>query len=130
MLNLPNTSAALLVVTGSAVASIAVHASFNDLSIPSTTVIAGAQNTLIGAMGSTVVVASPPAAFDRNVKFLSVLNTSGSPCVVTIQQTDDGVLFLPLFSITLLGGYAIHYSTDADGFVVYDTSGRRLLGSS
>jgi len=126
MLNLPTATSELLVVTGSGVNEIAVHASFNDIGILTQVVVPGATDTIITTAMTTVAVASPPAGFDRNIKFLTVTNTSGSPCAISIQQT-DGVTPIPLFSIILLPGYSIQYSTDADGFVVLNPFGRALV---
>lgn len=128
MLNLPTTTSKILVGTGSAVSSIAVHASFDDLGIVSRTVNPGAKNTLITLMATTVVVPPPPPTFDRNVKFLSIQNTSAVPCAIIVQQT-DGTNFITIFSILLQSGYTIQYDTDADGFRVYDTLGRILLAN-
>jgi hypothetical protein len=129
VLNLPTTISKILVGTGAAVASIAVHASFDDLGIVSRTVNPGAKNTLITTIATTVVVTPPPPTFDRNVKFLSILNTSSTPCAIIVQQT-DGAKFITIFSILLQPGFLIQYDTDADGFRVYDALGRILLANS
>lgn len=129
MLNLPTTTSRILVVTGSAVNSIAVHASFDDLGIPTRTVNPGALNTIITTATTTAVVQAPGPSSDRNVKFLSIQNTSANPCVVTVQQT-SGPVTVTLFSVNLLAGYTLQYNTDSDGFRVYDDTGRILLGSN
>jgi hypothetical protein len=123
MLNLSTPSTLLQIATGSAVASIAVHASYVDLS-PFATVPA-AINTLITTATTTTVVPAPADGTDRNVKFLSIRNTSGAACQVAVQIT-DGSLVVSLFNINLLPGYLIQYDGDGDGFVVYDNLGNRL----
>jgi hypothetical protein len=129
VLNLPTPTSRILVVTGSAVNTIAVHASFGDLGIPTRTVTAGALNTAITAATTTAVVQAPGANVDRNVKFLSIQNTSALPCAVTVQQT-SGPSTVTLFSVNLLAGFTLQYNTDSDGFRVYDTTGRILMGST
>lgn len=125
MLNLPTTVSQILVITSAPVNSIAVHASFIDIG-PSNAVIPGALDTTILLAATTVVVPSPLPTFSRNVKFLSVTNTSGLPCGVTIQQT-DGATAISLFNITLQPGYTIQYDTDGNGFRVYNAAGRILV---
>lgn len=126
MLNLPTTSSEIMVVTGSGVSSIAVHASFIDVTAGSNNTVPGALNTLITTATSTVVVPSPAPTVDRNVKFLSLQNTSNVSCLVTVLHT-DGVSLIPLLPpLTLLSGYTLQYDTDGNSFVLYDTSGRRL----
>jgi|SRR5579863_6057024 len=129
MLNLPTTTSELVVVAGAGTTSLEVHASFDDLLQPRT-VTQGAQNTPVIAGPGTVTVVSPPAAStDRNVKFLSVLN-SGATCPVSVQKTRDGATFVELFALSLTAGYLLQYDTDADGWRVYDDTGRVLEGGS
>jgi hypothetical protein len=124
VLNLSSTSSLLQVVTGSGVNSIVVHVSFVDLE--GTTVTPGEQNTIITTATTTTIVPAPGATTDRNVKFISVQNTSGADCQVAIQHT-DGVNVVDLFNIDLLAGYTIQYNTDGSGFVCYDNDGRILV---
>ena len=86
MLLLSSTSSVLQVVTGTAVDAIEVQASWVDLM--GTTVTPGDVNTVVTTAATTVVVPSPAGATQRNIKYLSVFNTSGSPCPVTIQHFD------------------------------------------
>jgi len=126
MLNLPTITSALLLVTGSAVTTIEVHVSFVDLGLVSTIVTPGAENSLITTATTTTIAPSPGANTDRNVKFLSVQNTSAAPCQVTIQQT-DGTNVVDLFNINLLPGYTMQYNSDGNGFVVYNNLGYILV---
>ena len=126
MLNLPTTTSELVVVAGAGATSLEVHASFDDLLQPRT-VSQGAQNTPIAAPGTSTVVPGPAANTDRNVKFLSILN-SGATCPVTVRKTRDGATFVDLFSVSLTASYLLQYDTDADGWRVYDNTGRILEG--
>jgi hypothetical protein len=112
----------MLVVTGTPVSSILVHASWVDLG-PSTQVSPNSQNTPITTAATTTIVPAPPAGVDRNVKFFSINNTSGSDCAVTVQIT-DGVNTVNMFGpITLHAGWMIQYNSDGSGTVVYDNKG-------
>ena len=122
MLNLSTPTTLLQAVTGSAVSSVAVHASFVDLGIATGSVVPGSKNTLIAASATTVIVPPPAAGIDRNVKFLSVNNASPSPCAVTIQVT-DGAVAVDLFSVVLPSTWTIQYNSDGSGFVLYDGGG-------
>lgn len=125
MLNLPTPITTLQVVTGAPVNTIAVHASFNDLTVAGTPVNPNWQNTAITLAATTTVVAAPAAGFDRNVKFLSVNNASLLPCAVTVQLFDGGVTPFVLFGpVTLLPAWSLHYNTDGHGFVLYDAAGK------
>jgi hypothetical protein len=110
------------VVTGSGVNAINVYAAFNDLSILTQIVTPGEQTEVITTATTTIVVSSPGAGFVRNVKFLSVINSSLLPCKITISHF-DGTTTASVFSINLLSGYLIQYNTDGVGFRVYDTFG-------
>ncbi len=88
MLNLPTTTSKVLVVTGSAVVSIAVHASWADLG-PANAVTPNSQNTPpITTATTTTVVPPPGAGIDRNVKFLAINNQSALDCSIAVQITD------------------------------------------
>jgi hypothetical protein len=122
VLNLPTTSAILQLVTGSAVNAIQVHASWIDLI--GTTVTPGVTAIpAITAATVTTIVPAPAAGVDRNVKFISVVNTSGSSCFVIVQRV-DGAIVTQLFPTTLGPGWILQYNTDGDGFVVYDNTGK------
>jgi hypothetical protein len=126
MLNLPTTTSLIQVVTGAAVNAIEIHASWIDLSIPTQAVAPGDGDQTLTTAATRVVVPPPPVGFVRNAKFLSINNTSATPCPVTVQHF-DGATLVNLFSITLLPLYTIQYNTDGVGFVVYDEGGCILL---
>lgn len=131
MLNLPTNSSKILVITGAAVSSIAVFSSWVDLGtapppppVLPQPVTPNALNTIITTATITTVVPSPPAGSARNVKFLSVTNTSALPCLITIQNF-DGTTAVTLFpTFALPSGWSIQYNTDGDGFRVYDQNGK------
>ena len=122
MLNLPTPASTLQIVTGSAVTTIAVHASTVDLG-PGTAVTPRAFNTPIIAAATTVVVPAPGVGVDRNVKFLSINNESASSCVVTVQIA-DGINTVNVFGpVPLPSGWTVQYNSDGNGFVLYDNFG-------
>lgn len=126
MLNLPTTTSRIQVVTGGAVDAIEVQASWIDLALATAAVAPGDKDAAILTSGTTIVVPPPPVGFVRNAKFLSINNTSATPCAVTVQHF-DGTTTVNLFSITLLPAYTIQYNTDGVGFVVYDAGGCILM---
>jgi hypothetical protein len=130
VLNLATAVSRLQLVTGAAVVDIAVHASFLDLSISGTATTPGDLNTAISLIGVTPIVPPPLAGINRNVKFLSIQNTSGLSCPVAVQRF-DGVKATNLFAMTLSAGWTIQYNTDGAGFVVYDQLGniQQVLGT-
>jgi hypothetical protein len=127
VLNLPTPTTIIQIVTGSAVTSITTFASWVDLQIAGNNVVPGSTGVVINGAGTTPIVGAPAAGYSRNVKYLSIVNTSALPCVITIQET-NGTITVPLFqSFTLLPGYSIQYNTDGDGFRVYDSTGHILV---
>ncbi len=108
------------VVTGSAVVSIPVHASWVDLS--GTTVTPSRLNTSITTAATTTVVTSPAASTQRNLKFLSIRNVHAtSSNDITVQHT-DGTTVVVLIKVTLLAGYSLVYN-DVSGWELLDTNG-------
>ena len=128
MLNLPTTASVLQVVTGSPVSTIAVHASWADSPEPTASpVLPNSLGTPITTATTTPVVPAPAPGTNRNVKFLSVNNTSASPCVITVQVF-DGTNAIPVWGpFSLPAGWAVHYNTDVKGFVLYDSTGSEQL---
>jgi hypothetical protein len=132
VLNLPTTSTLLQLVTGAAVSSISVHASWMDMSLSGTAVDPGSANTQVSSATTATIVSPPGPGVNRNVKFLSVQNTSAVACPVAIQHF-DGANAINLFAPTTLpAGWTIQYNTDGVGFVLYDQIGniRETLGGS
>lgn len=123
MLNLPTTSALLQIVTGAAVTSIAVHASWLDMSLVGTAVDPGSLDTAITTMATTTVAPSPGPGVNRNVKFLSVQNTSVSACPVVVQHFDGSLAVNISPPTNLPAGWTLQYNTDGVGFVLYDQIG-------
>lgn len=112
MLLLTSTSDILRVVTGSAVSTITVHASWLDNA--SGTMTPGRTNTAITTATTTTVVAAPGASTQRNIKGLFVTNNSaGSATQITVQQF-DGTTSVDLIGVTLLPGENIILNTEGD----------------
>jgi len=121
MILLTTTSSVIQIVTGEAVNSINVQASFIDVA---TSIIGGNPsyaNTLITTATTTTVVPSPASSTQRALKNLDVYNSSVASCQVTIQHT-DGTTTVDLFNYTLLTGESIHFA-EGRGWYVYDANG-------
>ena len=109
-----------MVVTGSAVTTITVHADWVDNA--SGTITPGRTNTNITTATTTTVVASPAASTQRNVKGLYITNNSAaSSSQVTVQQF-DGTTSTDILGVTLLAGENL--ILDAEGsWHHHDTQG-------
>lgn len=119
MILLTSTTDELLIVTGAAVNTINVQATFVDLDGLNLT--PNRKNTLITTATTTVVVPSPPASTQRALKNLCVYNSSASPCDVTIQHT-DGTTDVDIFNYTMATDESIYWS-EGRGFYVVDALG-------
>ena len=112
MLLLTSTSDLIQVVT-SAAASVVVHASYIDNNAGTITP-ARTNTAAITSATTTTVVASPSASVQRNVKFLNIVNNSGSASTnVTVQHT-DGTNVIELISVTLLPSEDLVLSSTGD----------------
>lgn len=119
MIILASTSDKLQVVTGSAVTNIDVHASWIDNNAG--TITPGRTNTRINTATTTDVVAATAASTYRNVKLLTIRNTSaGTSSAVTIQHT-DGTTAVSLWYGILQGGMTVQ--VDEAGRVTVFTAG-------
>jgi hypothetical protein len=130
MLNLASTAALIQLVTGAGVNAIQVHASFVDLNNATNAVTPGTQDTSITTATTTTIVGSPGANTDRNVKFITITNTSGSSCPVTVQHVDGlgNVVSLWVSGFTLPSGWMLEYNTDGNGWVLYNSLGTIQAG--
>lgn len=111
MLLLTSTSDILRVVTGSAVSTITVHASWVDNA--SGTVTPGRTNTNITTATTTTIVASPGASTQRNIKTVGITNNSSSSCTITVQHF-DGTNSVDLMGVTLLAGENLYLLESGD----------------
>jgi hypothetical protein len=119
MIILGSTSDLIQVITGSAVTSQVVHASWVDNA--SGTITPGRTNTSITGAATTTVVASPGSSTYRNVKFLSVRNTHASSSnAITIQHT-DGTTVVVLWYGILMAGMSVQI--DEGGKITVFTAG-------
>jgi hypothetical protein len=107
MLLLTSTSDILRVVTGSAVATIGVHASWVDNNAG--TITPGRTNTAISTATTTTVVGAPAASTQRNVQSLIITNNHASLATTVVLQHFDGTTSVDLFSVTLLAGENLNF---------------------
>jgi hypothetical protein len=111
MIILASTSSKIQVITGSAVSTQQVHASWVDNAAG--TITPGATNTLITSAATTDIVAAPASSTYRNVKFISVRNSHAtSQNAITIQHT-DGTNVVVLWYGILLGGMMVQIDENA-----------------
>jgi hypothetical protein len=114
MILLTSTSDKLQIVT-SAAAAIDVHASWVDNT--ATAVTPGRTNSTITTAATTVVVGTPAASTQRNVKTLHVRNKHATASTdVTVQHT-DGAIVVELYKATLVAGGMLQY-VDDEGFEI------------
>jgi len=110
MLLLTSISDLIQIITGTATATIEVHASYVDLS--GSAVTPGRTNTRITAAATTTILASPAASTQRNVKGIYITNTStGTNCRVVVTHT-DGTNTVELMGFTLLPGENMIFSEE------------------
>ena len=109
MLLLTSTSDIVTVIT-SAAASIVTHVSYVDNN--SGTVTPARTNTAaINTATTTTVVASPASGVQRNVKFLSLANVSGSVTTNVTVSHSDGTNVIELISVALLPSESLSFSS-------------------
>ena len=112
MILLTSTSDILRVVTGAAVSTLTVHASYVDNS--SGTITPARTNTNITTATTTTVVASPAASTQRNVRTLGITNNSSSASTQVTVQHFDGATSTDLMGVTLLPGENLILSEEGD----------------
>ena len=126
MLLLTSTSDKVQVITGTAGASIDVHASYVDNN--SGTITPGRTNVVgISTATTTDIVGSPGSGVQRNVKGIYITNTSASVSTqVTVVHT-DGTNVADLMGVTLLPGENLGYREDGS-WVHRDAQGGEYAG--
>lgn len=124
MLLLASTSDIIRVVTGSAVSTQEVHASYVDLS--GGTVTPGRTNTAITTATTTTVVASPSSNTYRTVKTLTIRNSHASSSNDITIEHYDGTTAIDLLKVTLAAGECLQYHEGA-GFWFTDALGRQKV---
>lgn len=112
MLLLTSTSDIIRIVTGSAVSTITVHASWVDNA--SGTITPGRTNTNITTATTTTIVASPGASTQRNVKAIGITNNNASTSTTVKVQHFDGTTSTDLMGVTLLPGENLYLLEDGD----------------
>lgn len=111
MLLLTTTLDVLRVMTGTAVTTIGVHASWVDNM--SSTITPGSSRANITTAATTTIVAAPAAATQRNIKGVSIENNHASASTQITVQNFDGTSAYDLISVTLLAGEKL--SLDENG---------------
>lgn len=112
MLLLTSTSDIIRIVTGSAVSTITVHASWVDNA--SGTITPGRTNTNITTATTTTVVAAPGASTQRNVRTIGITNNSASASTTVTVQHYDGTTSTDLMGVTLLPGENLYLLESGD----------------
>lgn len=103
MILLTSVSDVIRIITGSAVAAgIGVHASYVDNA--SGTITPGRTNSIITTAATTTVVGSPAASTQRNLRTLTIENSSATTSTTVEVQHFDGTNAVGLMGVTLLPG--------------------------
>lgn len=114
MLLLTSTSGQLNLQTTTG-ALIDVHATYVDTS--GVTITPGRKNTAITAAATSVIVASPAASTQRNIKTVHCRNKDPALACTLILQVFDGASTFPLYQAVLNPGDMLEL-TDMGGFQV------------
>ena len=132
MLLLTKANAQLRVVAADATPVLRVHASwvdnegYDDKGRPS--IKPDSWNVAIDAAGSAVVVASPAANVQRNIRLLSIYNKGTETALFAVEHF-DGTAASELISIELAAGYTLTW-TEAGWSTEPDTSSTAYSGFS
>lgn len=127
MLFLTSTSDLLQIVTGGTQV-LDVHASFIDLNASGANVNNERTNLTISTATTTTIVSSPASNVQRDVGFLSVLNTdTTNAAAISIQHT-DGTNVETLFKFSLPPKYVLTFFNGQ--WMVFDDLGRQQVGVS
>ena len=128
MLNLASTSDQVSVIT-SAAGAIHVHVSWVDYNTSTFIAAPGRTNTApIATATTTTVLAAPAASTVRNIKFLSIQNTSATVTNVITVNLTDGTNNLQLASVSLNPYDSLEYS-DASGWTYVTLAGGITTGA-
>jgi len=118
---LVDTNDTLRVVTGSAVTTIHMYASWADMTTTSLT--PGASDAQVTTATTTVLVAAPGASTQRQIKGLSIRNAHASSSNVITVEFFNGTTATQLIQYTLLAGETLQWGED-ENFRVIDASGQ------
>jgi hypothetical protein len=119
MITLTNTTHILELTTGSAT-NVDVFVSYADHT--STGAVLGDQQTLITTATTTTVLAAPAASTQRQVKYISVNNTSASSNTVTVKK-DISATEYDIFGPVVLGANERLEYLDGQGWKVFANTG-------
>ena len=118
---LVDTNDTLRVVTGSAVTTIHMYASWADMTTTSLT--PGASDAQVTTATTTVLVAAPGASTQRQIKGLSIRNAHASSSNVIAVEFFNDTTATQLIQYTLLAGETLQWGED-ENFRVIDASGQ------
>ena len=122
-----DTTAKLIEVTTSAATNVDFHASYVDITTSAFTPIEA--DGQITTATTTAIVASPGASTQRQVKAISITNTSTTTANTVSVFLDNGTSARLIFpNTTLSAGESLQYS-DGQGWYVVDAYGRRKVNS-
>lgn len=99
----------------SAAATLDVHATYIDTS--GVTITPGRNNAAIATAATTLVVPTPPANTQRNIKTLHCRNKGASTSDVMVQ-INDGTTLLPIYNVPALKPGEMLQLVDLGGLAV------------
>lgn len=103
-----------------------VQASWVDLNGITVSPALPPQNLTINSATTTTIVPSPAASNSRNLKELSIVNTSGTSATVTIQHTDGTTLVDKRGPLVIPAGCSYSYE-DKRGWYAADINGNEVV---
>lgn len=126
MLLLTSTSDVIRITTGTAVNAISVHASFVDND--SGFITPGRGNSLITTATTVTIVDPPNPLVQRNVRLITITNTSLTACRVTVQHF-EGLFAATLVACNLLAGESLIFNERGD-WTHYNAQGAVLTATT
>jgi len=120
MILLTTTNDTLELITGDTVSSIEVQVSYIDLPLTTQVQKAGHQSTVITSATTTTILNAPAASTDRAIKSISVYNSSGSDCEITVLY-NNSIVTVSQYNTTLASKTSFHFS-DHEGFYTSATT--------
>lgn len=116
-----NSIASTLAVQVSAAGSVHVQSSWIDL-LGTTATPGGLNVPAVAAAATVTAVPAPAASTSRNIKDLSIRNTSATVAQVITISHSDGTTVLEKYKCALAAGESVTYDQSGD-FLVYDVNG-------
>lgn len=126
MLLLTSTSDFIEITTGTAVNAISVHTSFVDNDFG--TITPGRGNSSITTATTVAIVDPPSPLVQRNVKLITITNTSLTTCRVTVRHF-EGLFAATLVACNLLAGARLIFN-DLGDWTHYNAQGAVLTATT